>query len=141
MPDDLPINDRLTLPGHLLSEEAMRAGGPGGQHQNTSDSAIRLRFDMAACDVLHPAVLRRVRDAFPSQVTEAGELLVVARNERSQLRNREAARERLAEMIRAHLRPPKRRRPTKPTKASKRRRLEAKKQRGRVKALRGKVER
>lgn len=141
MADDLIIDDRHHIPGHLLSEEAMRAGGPGGQHQNTTDSAIRLRFDMASCDTLHPAVLRRLASAFPSQVTDAGELLVVARNDRSQLRNREAARARLAEMIRAHLRPPAPRRPTRPTKASKQRRLDAKKQRGKVKAMRGKVER
>ncbi len=141
MPDDLPINERITLPGWRMVEETLRAGGPGGQHQNTTDSAVRLRYDLAGCQDLHPAVKRRIQQAHPSLVTDDGELLIVARNDRSQHRNREAARERLVEIVRAHLTPPKRRRPTRPTLGSKRRRLEGKKHRGKIKSLRGKVER
>lgn len=140
MPTDLPITDTLTISGTLLREEAMRSGGPGGQHQNTTDSAVRLRFDLAGCEVLHPAVKRRLAAAFPSQVTDAGELLVVARGDRSQHRNREDARARLAAMIVAHLAPPKPRRPTRPTRGSVDRRIATKKARGAVKALRGKTE-
>lgn len=140
MADDLEILPHLTLPGFRLVEETLRAGGPGGQHQNTTESAVRLRYDMAGCQALHPAVKRRIQRACPSQVTEDGELLIVARSHRSQLRNREEARQRLVEIIRAHLAPPRRRIKTRPSRAARRRRLQAKRQRGETKALRGKVD-
>ncbi|MCB9662882.1 MAG: aminoacyl-tRNA hydrolase [Alphaproteobacteria bacterium] len=140
MADDLPITERLVLPGSDLSEETLRAGGPGGQHQNTTDSAVRLRLALDATQVLTEGVKDRLRQAFPSQVTSGGELLVVAREHRSQAANREAARDRLVQMIRAHLRAPPPRRPTRPTKASKTRRLTGKRLRGAVKSGRGKVQ-
>ncbi len=140
MADDLPITDTILIPAADLSWEALRAGGPGGQHQNTTDSAVRLRLDLAGTAALHPAVKRRVAEAFPSAVTDAGELIVVAREHRSQLRNLEAARERIVSRIRPHHVPPGPRRPTRPTKASKERRIHAKKSRGQVKSMRGKVD-
>ena len=139
MPEDLPINDHLTLPGWLIVVETMRSSGSGGQHVNTTETAVRLRLHLDAAQ-LHPAVKDRLRKAFPSQTTSDGELLVHCGQHRSQRRNLDEARDRLAQMIRDHLRPPKRRRRTRPTRASKRRRLKDKRQRGEVKALRGRVD-
>jgi ribosome-associated protein len=139
MPRDLIITDRITIPGWRFTVETTRSGGPGGQHANTSDTAVRVRLHLGSLHEVHPAVLTRVRAAYPSYVTGDDELVVAARTSRSQSANLEDALNRIAEMIRAHLRPPKKRRPTRPTKASKRRRMDAKSKRGRLKALRGKV--
>lgn len=140
MPDDLTITERLRIPGSDLAEETLRAGGPGGQHQNTTDSAVRLRLALDATQALSPGVKERLRQAFPSQVTTSGELLVVAREHRSQALNREAARERLVKMVQAHLKAPPPRHATRPTKASKARRLTGKRIRGAVKSGRGRVD-
>jgi len=139
MPDPLPIHDHLTIPGADLSYEFSRSGGPGGQHVNTTDTRVRLRFALAACAALHPAVKARIRAAVPGMLTSDGELLIVSDRNRSRQRNLDDARQRLADLVRAHLKPPKRRRPTKPTKGSKRRRLEGKKRRGEIKSKRGRV--
>lgn len=139
MPRDLVINDRITLPGWRITVETTRSGGPGGQHANTSDTAVRIRLHLGSIHELHPAVLTRVRRAYPSYLTGDDELVVVSRNSRSQSSNLEDAYSRMAEMIRAHLIPPKKRRPTKPTRASKRRRMDAKSRRSQTKKLRGKV--
>jgi len=139
MPRDLAITDTLNIPGWRLVVETTRAGGPGGQHVNTTDTAVRLRLHLGSVSELHPAVLARVRKAFPSYVTSDDELVVLSRASRSQSMNLDAAYTRMADMIRAHLKPPKKRRPTKPTKASKRRRVDAKKRRSHTKSLRGKV--
>jgi len=139
MPRDLVINDRITLPGWRITVETTRSGGPGGQHANTSDTAVRIRLHLGSIHELHPAVLDRVRRAYPSYVTGDDELVVSARNSRSQSFNMDAAYGRMAEMIRGHLHPPKKRRPTRPTRGSKRRRLESKHRRSETKKLRGKV--
>jgi len=139
MPADLIINDRITLPGWRITVETTRSGGPGGQHANTSDTAVRIRLHLGSIHELHPAVLARVRRAYPGYVTGDDELVVASRNSRSQSANLEDAYARMAEMIRAHLQPPRTRRPTKPTKASKRRRMDAKSRRSETKKLRGRV--
>ena len=139
MPRDLAITDTITIPGWRLVVETTRAGGPGGQHVNTTDTAVRLRLHLTSISEVHPAVLARVRSAFPSYITTDDELVVLSRASRSQSMNLDAAYSRMAEMIRAHLKPPKKRRPTRPTRASKRRRVDAKKRRSHTKSLRGKV--
>ena len=138
MAEALPISGSIFVPGSDLVIERTRAGGPGGQHVNTTDSRVRLRFDLRGTEALTQAVKNRIRKAHPSKLTSEGELLVVATAHRSQHRNIEDARSRLVQIIRAALVPPKRRRPTRPTRASKERRLDAKKRRGAVKKGRGK---
>ena len=141
MPDDLLITDRLVIPGSLISLRFTRSGGPGGQHVNTSDTGVILKFAMDRCTLLHPAVKARVLEARRSAVTAEGDVVIRADRHRSQTQNIEDARQRLAELIRANLRPPKVRRPTKPTKASKKRRVDSKKRRSSVKQNRGRVRR
>ena len=139
MPRDIIVNNRITIPGWRLTVETTRSGGPGGQHANTSDTAVRVRLHLGSLHEIHPSALARVRAAFPSYVTGDDELVVISRNSRSQSANLDDALERIAGMIRAHLRAPKKRRPTKPTRASKRRRMDAKSKRSKLKNLRGKV--
>lgn len=139
MPRDLVITDKITIPGWRLVVETARSGGPGGQHANTSDTAVRLRVHLGSIHEVHPGVLRRIRQAEPGSVTKDDELLVTARETRSQAENLAIARERMAAIFREHLQPPKRRKATRPTRASKRRRLQGKRQTSEKKALRGRV--
>lgn len=123
------LPEGLVVPGAELVERFSRSPGPGGQSVNTTDSRVELVFDARASSVLP----ERARDRL-------GTVRIVASTERSQLRNRQAARERLADQIRAACAPPPPRRvPTKPSKSSQRRRVEAKVRRGRTKSLRGRV--
>ncbi len=139
MPADLPITERISIPGWRLVVETARGGGPGGQHVNTADTAVRLRLHLGSVTEVHPGVLARIRRAFPSYVTNDDELVVSSRGSRSQSSNLDAAYARMAGMFRDNLQPPKRRKPTKPTRASKRRRLDGKAKHGAKKALRGRV--
>lgn len=135
----LAIDDRIVIPPWDLVVETMRASGPGGQGVNTTDSAVRLRFQLDACTAIAPGVKRRIREARPNDVTREGELLIHVETGRSQHDNLAEARERLVAIVRACLRPPKPRIATRPSKASQRRRVEGKKQRSEVKKGRGKV--
>ena len=139
MAEPLTISRRITIPSSDLVIERTRSGGPGGQHVNTTDTRIRLRLDLRGCEAIPPEVKARIRRSHPSKLTSDGELLVVASAHRSQHRNIEDARERLAEIVRSALVAPKKRRPTRPTRASKERRLDAKKQRSAIKKGRGKL--
>jgi len=134
------IDDNLTIADWELSESFTRSSGPGGQNVNKVSTAVELRFEAARSPALTPAQKARLKRIAGRKWTSEGALLVRVEDTRSQARNREIAEERLAEMIRAALVAPKRRVPTKPTLGSKRRRIEGKKKRGEVKALRGKVE-
>ena len=127
------------VPAAELVERFSRSPGPGGQSVNTSDSRVELEWDVMASPSLTDAQRRRaVRNLEPRMV--GGRVVVVASEHRSQHRNRVAARERLAGLLREALAPPPPpRRPTRPTRSSQRRRLETKKQRGRTKSLRGRV--
>ncbi len=133
------INDRFTIPDSDLSLSYSRSGGPGGQHVNTTETRVSLRFSLEECGVLPRPVKQRIRDAEGGRINNEGELLLHAERHRSRQMNVSDARERLANIIRRALVPPKRRRPTRPTRASKKRRLESKTRRGDVKKKRGKV--
>lgn len=131
------ISDTVQIADWELSEQFTRSQGPGGQNVNKVSTAVELRFEAARSPHLTPAVKARLRRLAGRKWLDDGAILIRAEDTRSQARNREIARDRLAEMIRAALVAPKRRVATKPTMGSVRRRLAAKKARGEVKALRG----
>lgn len=129
----------VTIAQVWLSESFTRSPGPGGQAVNTSDTRVQLTVDVAGCTDLTDQQRRRVLRALADQLVD-GTLRVTAHEHRSQHRNRVAARERAAMLLRDALAPPPPpRRATKPTRGSQRRRLQAKKQRGETKRLRGRV--
>jgi ribosome-associated protein len=134
------ITDTLALADWELSENFIRASGPGGQNVNKVSSAVELRFEAERSPHLPAPVKVRLRRLAGRRWTVDGAIVIRAEESRSQARNRELARERLAELVRSALAAPKRRIATKPTLGSQRRRLQAKAERGAVKALRGKVD-
>lgn len=130
----------LVVPTTELNETFSRSSGPGGQSVNTSDSRVQLSFDLRATDALNEAQRRRALGNLRGRLVD-GQLVVAASGHRSQHRNRTAARERLATLLRDALAPPPPpRRATRPTLGSQRRRLAAKKRRGAIKTMRGRVE-
>jgi len=130
------VPDGLEIPDGELVERFSKSPGPGGQSVNTTDSRVEIEYDVAASTTLTDEQRARLLARLPSPVVR-----VVATEHRSQHRNRVAARERLADQLRSALAPPPPpRRATRPTRGSKERRLEAKKQRGQTKALRGRVQ-
>ena len=132
MADDLQIPRTLVVPGSELTERFSRSSGPGGQGVNTTDSRVELVWDVSST-ALPTQVRARLLERLAGRLAD-GVLVVVASEHRSQLQNRRAARERLADLVRsAALPPPPKRRPTRPTRGSQRRRLDAKKRRGEVK--------
>ena len=136
----LRINDQVIIEDWELSEQFVRASGPGGQNVNKVASAVELRFEAERSPNLPEAVKRRLRRLAGRRWTREGAIVIQCDETRHQARNREIARERLAELIRRALAKPKRRIPTRPTLGSKTRRLKAKKVRGEVKAMRGRVD-
>jgi ribosome-associated protein len=126
------------IPEEALSERFLAASGPGGQNVNKVATACQLRCDVFTLG-LAPDVYRRLKTLAGSRMTAAGEIVITARSHRTQEANRDEARARLAELIeKAHVRPTKRVK-TKPSRAAKAKRIDAKKARGSVKAGRGKV--
>ena len=133
----LRITDSITLADWELSEQFTRAQGPGGQNVNKVSTAVELRFEAGRSPHLPAPVKARLRRLAGRRWTGDGAVVIQVQDTRSQARNREIARERLAELIRAALVAPRPRIATRPTLGSQRRRLAAKAQRGTVKALRG----
>jgi ribosome-associated protein len=128
-----------TIPAVELVERFSRSSGPGGQGVNTTDSRVELLFAPGSSAAFTDAQRRRLVRNLADAMTQ-GRVSVVASEHRSQLRNRNAARERLVALLReAVAPPPPPRRPTRPSRASQRRRVESKKRLGRTKALRGRV--
>ncbi|HET8555554.1 MAG TPA: alternative ribosome rescue aminoacyl-tRNA hydrolase ArfB [Rhodanobacteraceae bacterium] len=129
----LTVSRHIHIPDSELVERFMRADGPGGQHVNRTESAVELRFDAASSPSLPDAVRERLLARRDRRITAEGVVVIQARRFRDQARNRDDARERLATLIRAAVAPPKKRVPTRPTRASRERRLTHKKQRGQLK--------
>ena len=136
----MPIRvGKLLIPDSDLSVAFIRSGGPGGQNVNKVASAVQLRFDLAGTAVLEDRVKQRLRVLAGRRVTDEGALLIIAREHRSQEQNRREAEQRLVELVRAALIEPRKRYATKPTRASKVRRLEGKIRRSGIKAGRSRV--
>lgn len=135
----LLINDDITIHDWELSEQFVRSSGPGGQNVNKVSSAVELRFEAARSPSLPGPVKTRLKRLAGRRWTLDGALIIQCEETRSQARNRELARARLADLVRKALVAPKRRIATKPTLGSKKRRLKAKKVRGEIKNMRGRV--
>jgi ribosome-associated protein len=137
MSDDLIVNARVTIPAAELEFTASRASGPGGQHVNTSDTRVQLRWNVLSSVALGEVQRQRVLAALASRLTTGGDLILACATHRSQRRNRDEVADRLAELVRRALVPPRPRKPTRPTAASCQRRLEGKKHRSDIKRGRG----
>jgi ribosome-associated protein len=135
----LIVSDSVIVPDADLTFSAIRSPGPGGQNVNKVASAVQLRFDLANSVALDAGVKQRIRARAGHRLNDDGTLLFVARAHRSQERNRADALERLRQLIIESLQPPRPRRATRPTKASKERRLVGKAHQQRRKVLRGRV--
>ena len=136
----LRITDQIIIHDWELSESFTRSSGPGGQNVNKVSTAVELRFEAERSPNLPPAVKTRLKKLAGRRWTQDGALIIRVEDTRSQARNREIARERLASLIERALSAPKRRVATRPTLSSQRRRVDAKNRRGVVKSLRTKVD-
>ena len=140
MSDDvIIINPRVRIPYAELQFQFARASGPGGQHVNRTESAVELSFDLAHTPWLTETERARAIDKLGSYVDGTGVVHVVSQSERSQLRNRELAIKRFVELLQQALTIPKKRRPTKPSKAAQEKRMDSKRKAGKTKQGRGRV--
>lgn len=136
MPPAIPITDSIALDEDEIEESFVKSSGPGGQNVNKLATAVQLRFDVRRSRSLPDAVALRLMRLAGRRLTQDGVLIITAQAHRTQERNRDEARSRLVALVREAAIPPTPRRATKPTKASKERRLEGKKSRAKVKVLR-----
>ena len=134
----IEVTEDCNLPDESVTLRFIRAGGPGGQNVNKVASAVQLRFDPSVC-AFNEGVRNRLRRLAGRRITADGEIVITAQRFRTQEHNKRDAYERLAEMVRTALIEPKIRRATKPTRASKERRITHKVQRGQTKSLRARI--
>ena len=130
------VTNQISIDESELQESFIRASGPGGQHVNKTETAVQLRFDVRRSPSLPNDVATRLMQLAGSRMTQDGVLVITAQNERSQKRNRDEALARLIELIRRAAVRPKKRRPTRPTKASREKRLQKKKKHSVMKSMR-----
>ena len=138
--DAVPVTPSLAIPRAELDVKATRAGGPGGQHVNTSSTRIELRWNVRTSQALDDALRERLLGRLANRLDADGAVRVVASEYRSQRQNRDAAEARLAALVRSATIVPKRRKPTKPTRASVARRMEGKRRQGEKKQARRRVD-
>lgn len=131
----LHISGKVDIPEDEIEIDAIRAGGPGGQHANKAATAVHLRFDIHASS-LPEQYKERLLSLNDQRITSEGVVVIKAREHRSRDLNEQSARERLRELIRSAGTSPKPRKPTRPSRGAKARRIEEKKQRGKIKSLR-----
>ncbi len=130
------LSRKVSIPENEIEFRASRSGGPGGQGVNTTASKVELRFDVDASPSLSDEQKRLLHERLGNRITDDGVFILQSSEERSQHRNREAALSRFQSLVGEAIKPPKRRKKTRPSRAAKRRRLENKRHRGRVKELR-----
>lgn len=136
----ITVTPQLAIADGDLEFSFVRASGPGGQNVNKIASAVQLRFDLAGTTALEQPVKNRLRALAGRRLTQDGAILIIARNHRTQERNRAEACERLAELVRRALIEPRPRRPTRPSRASRMARLDAKTRRAAQKRLRTRID-
>lgn len=132
----MKITNSITIDDDELVEDFIRASGPGGQNVNKVASAVQLRFDAANSPAISPELFPKLKKLAGQRMTLDGVIIITANRFRTQERNREDARERLSALIRQAATPVKKRRPTRPTKGSKERRLSSKKKHAQTKTSR-----
>src|SRR5579859_4588000 len=135
----LEVSPEVVIPDSELSFAFVRASGPGGQNVNKVSSAVQLRFDLDGSGALSEPAKNRLRALAGRRLTDDGAILIIARNQRTQEHNRREALERLADLVRRALIVPKIRKATKPSRASKERRLDTKSRKQQTKKARGRV--